>query len=465
MQFFYWNKNFEVGVPEIDLQHQKLVRIINELAAAIVENRRLPDVRVLFRGLMDYAASHFQSEEQLMEGSPLPEHEKTGHRKAHRYFVEVISETMLRTDLLRSEVSEQVLQFLTTWLISHILGSDLKMVQSLTAKEAAAEGTAPLFGISQVERLLLGALTETEHRFRLIADHAPVLIWVSDATGLRGFFNRAWCDLVGVGEDAVYSRDWSEFIHPEDRAPYQARIAAILIERKPVETEYRLLDCRGLYHWFLERILPNIDANEVLLGLIASATDITDIKRAEDLLSQTNRDLEIEVARRNEQLEQLMLTDALTGIGNRRLLSKRLDDEVLRAQRYQRPMSLVFFDIDLFKRINDSYGHAVGDLALTIVARTLGAGLRECDILCRFGGEEFVALLPETKIEEALGVAQRMRLDVSLIRLPQISETFTISAGLAELAPDENGEQLLQRCDQALYRAKASGRNRCCIGS
>ena len=160
---------------------------------------------------------------------------------------------------------------------------------------------------------------------------------------------------------------------------------------------------------------------------------------------------------------RLMLTDPLTGIGNRRLLTTRLGEEVLRAHRYQRPLTVMFFDVDHFKLVNDSYGHNVGDVALASVAESLGSGLRDCDLLCRFGGEEFLVVLPETKVGKAMKVAERMRADVARLNIPGIPETLTISAGLAELTPDESDEQLLVRCDRALYRAKEMGRNRCCI--
>ena len=215
----------------------------------------------------------------------------------------------------------------------------------------------------------------------------------------------------------------------------------------------------------MERILPRIDFNDVPLGLIASSTDISGIKQAEALLSQSSMDLEKEIAHRTEKLEQLMLTDPLTGVGNRRLLTKRLGEEVLRAQRYERPLTVVFFDIDHFKRINDTYGHNIGDMVLASVADKLGSGLRECDLLCRFGGEEFVVLLPETEMNKAIKVAERMRMDIAHMRLPQIQEAITISAGLAELIVDESGEQLLERCDRALYLAKEAGRNCCRINT
>ena len=465
MQFFYWNNSFEVGIREIDDQHKGLVDLINALATVIVEGGSLPDAQELFGRLTEYAKNHFSSEEKIMATCLIEEEEKMRHRDTHRRFVDKAQEIVQRQDLIQAEVAEQILEFLTTWLISHILGSDMKIAHALAqpALETECVNHQQFIEISSVERVLLAALTETERRFRLIADHTSVLIWVSDTSGNRGYFNRAWCDFVGISESTTQKIDWIEYIHSEDREAYLAKINAMLTYHQPVETEYRLRHIDGYYHWILERIRPRMDYNKEVLGLVAAATDISGIKYAEMLVAQSHDELEKQVADRTEQLEQLMLTDHLTGVGNRRQLTNHLKEEVLRAQRYQRPLSVIFFDIDHFKRVNDAYGHAIGDVALVEVAKNLGFGLRDCDLLCRYGGEEFIVMLPETKAAKALKVAERMRKNISLITIPQIPEGITISAGLAELMPDESDEQFLVRCDRALYRAKENGRNRCCL--
>jgi diguanylate cyclase (GGDEF)-like protein/hemerythrin-like metal-binding protein/PAS domain S-box-containing protein len=462
MQFFYWNKRFEVGIESVDSRHRGLVDLINALAAVITDGGSIPEARSLFGKLMDYAAKHFREEELLMDASPLDEDEKERHRKAHRSFVEKVEAIRLRSDLMSAEVAGQVLEFLTTWLISHILGSDLKIAQVLK-HEAGGGGNEEmaLFEISPVERLLLGALTETERRFRVIADNMSVHIWVSDATGNRGFCNRSLSEFLGIKEGQPQGFDWAASVHPDDLEGYRARLEAMLTDPQPFETEFRLRDAGGKYHWFLERVMPRIDFNEVLLGFIASSTDISNIKQVEEILSRSNIELDEQVARRTEQLVSLMMTDALTGIGNRRRLAMSLDEEVQRSRRYQRPLSAVFFDIDHFKHVNDAHGHAVGDAVLAGVAATLRSCLRECDLVCRFGGEEFVILLPETGIEEATTFADRIRLEIGRMKVPQIPAGITASAGIAELGAEEGGASLLERCDRALYQAKEAGRD-CC---
>ncbi|HIJ37897.1 MAG TPA: bacteriohemerythrin [Rhodospirillaceae bacterium] len=459
MQFFYWNKSFEIGIEAIDHQHHRLVDLINGLAMALTEGRKLPQVQVLFGQLMEYAAEHFRDEERIIDTAPLPKAEKTRHKKAHQGFVEKAQEVTRRSDLLDAEVAEQTLDFLTTWLISHILGSDKKYADVLRPDGKNPPQAKGPFAISPVERVLVGALSETERRFRLISDHTPALIWVSDTKGDRGYFNRAWSDFVGIDEDRALSVDWTQFIHPEDLLGYQMVNRQIVEHPQPTETEYRLRRHDGEYRWHLERILPRMESNDLLMGFIASATDISVIKQAESLLDQAKTDMEQEISRRTAHLEKLIITDPLTGVGNRRFLESRLHEEAVRARRYQHPLSAVFFDVDFFKRINDAYGHAMGDRVIAGVAAGLKSCLRECDLIARYGGEEFVVLLVETSLETAIPLVERMRSAVGQIPFDGMQDPISISAGIAELKPDENGNGLLERCDRALYQAKHSGRN------
>jgi diguanylate cyclase (GGDEF)-like protein len=165
----------------------------------------------------------------------------------------------------------------------------------------------------------------------------------------------------------------------------------------------------------------------------------------------------------NVELERLATTDSLTGLANRRRLFDCLEQEVYRAQRYGTALSLVMFDIDHFKRINDCWGHATGDWVLRRIARETHQLLRKTDQAGRYGGEEFVVLLPETGLSEALLLAQRLSRRISDTAITPEHDapiSVTVSAGVAALAPDETGEELIHRADQALYRAKKNGRNR-----
>ncbi len=155
--------------------------------------------------------------------------------------------------------------------------------------------------------------------------------------------------------------------------------------------------------------------------------------------------------------------DPLTGISNRLAYDEFMPNEYSRWQRFQHDLTLIIWDIDHFKRVNDNFGHQAGDKALTIVAKLLKSKLRKVDHLARFGGEEFVSLLPETKIESALMVANKLRNVIAETEFHFSDQTvpLTISCGLAQFHEGDTPETVFQRADAALYQAKAAGRNQC----
>ncbi|WP_052063435.1 GGDEF domain-containing protein [Nitrincola sp. A-D6] len=151
--------------------------------------------------------------------------------------------------------------------------------------------------------------------------------------------------------------------------------------------------------------------------------------------------------------------DHLTGTLNRRGLDERLEMTCATARRYQRPVSLIFLDLDNFKTINDCHGHSTGDEILISVAHILLKTVRESDIVSRWGGEEFIILTPETPLAEAEQLAQRLRQKLAEHQHPLVGQV-TASFGVAELASEESESDFIRRTDQALYAAKAAGRNR-----
>jgi diguanylate cyclase (GGDEF)-like protein/PAS domain S-box-containing protein len=161
-------------------------------------------------------------------------------------------------------------------------------------------------------------------------------------------------------------------------------------------------------------------------------------------------------------LRELATTDALTGALNRRRLFEVADEELERATRYERPLALAMLDIDHFKHVNDRFGHLVGDQALKLVVDTVRAVLRRQDYVCRYGGEELAVLLPETSLDSAHQVVERMRRAVQSISLLHegTAVPLTLSAGVVEHRRGEGFTRLLRRADEALYEAKSAGRNR-----
>jgi diguanylate cyclase (GGDEF)-like protein len=163
-----------------------------------------------------------------------------------------------------------------------------------------------------------------------------------------------------------------------------------------------------------------------------------------------------------KRIEELAELDELTGSFNRRCIMRMLDDEIARAHRTKMPFSVALIDLDWFKRINDAYGHPTGDEVLRTFAITIFANIRNMDRFGRYGGEEFLLILPETPHDAAARILDRQREIIADLDWSAFSPGMrvTISAGIATLAPDEAPDALLARADSALYAAKARGRNR-----
>jgi diguanylate cyclase (GGDEF)-like protein len=215
----------------------------------------------------------------------------------------------------------------------------------------------------------------------------------------------------------------------------------------------------------VDYISKPLQAEEVL----ARVSTHLKLQAQKHLLQEQNRLLELEITERKRieaELERLATTDPLTGLYNRRHFFTVAEAEFKKAQRYERLLSAIMLDIDHFKKINDTYGHAVGDQALIFLAQHLRACMRAVDVVARYGGEEFVILLPETPAETAYQqVAERIRvqLEQAVMPLPEGGDLkFTVSLGIADNArpaPDATFEHLLKMADEALYVAKDSGRN------
>lgn len=169
-----------------------------------------------------------------------------------------------------------------------------------------------------------------------------------------------------------------------------------------------------------------------------------------------------------EKIQGMAILDTLTGIYNRRYFYEYAENEISRSQRYGNPMSLIMLDIDHFKRVNDKFGHLVGDQTLKMIVETCQGILRKSDVMCRFGGEEFIILLPETSQQDAIIAAERICQTIAGKSMPTNSElgpvVVTVSIGVTQLETKEQTlRDLIDQADRALYQAKETGRNRVCV--
>ncbi len=182
---------------------------------------------------------------------------------------------------------------------------------------------------------------------------------------------------------------------------------------------------------------------------------LTELKRAES----ARRDVSDELKRLNELLVHQATTDHLTGISNRLKFGDTLSTEISRSRRYALPLSLIMFDIDHFKGINDTYGHLAGDGVLVGIAELVSKNIRFHDLFARWGGEEFMIMVKNSALENARIFAEKLRLIIEQHQFPG-GISVTCSFGVGQFLLDESGDRFIQRVDDALYLAKGRGRNR-----
>lgn len=222
-------------------------------------------------------------------------------------------------------------------------------------------------------------------------------------------------------------------------------------DQNPISLEVALVRCNGA------------------ILLLANQENRHDSQFQKEMFQQTN-DLTVrtrEAARMNrvlkeinEKVEQLARTDALTGLANRRTFLETLEREITRAQRQGGELSIIMADLDRFKSINDQYGHLAGDRVLAGAAAVFASQLRPYDLAARYGGEEFILLVPGTSADDAVAVAERVRKEIAILKVPGCPRQITVSLGVACWMKGETPEQSISRADAALYLAKNSGRNR-----
>ena len=220
----------------------------------------------------------------------------------------------------------------------------------------------------------------------------------------------------------------------------------------------------GAYDYF-EKPFENLDIISHTANRAIRNIELTlERQNLIDMLQKKNEELQV----LNGKLHRMATHDPLTGLYNRSYFQTAIQTEISRAIRYQRDLALLFMDIDYFKKYNDDYGHQNGDLVLQGVAEIIDTGSRSHDIATRYGGEEFILLMPEINSEQACQYAKRLGKAVAEAEFigteSQVLEQVTLSIGVANLQQGvTNPEELIRRADKALYRAKNMGRNQVCV--
>ncbi|PSL13073.1 PAS domain S-box-containing protein/diguanylate cyclase (GGDEF)-like protein [Marinobacterium halophilum] len=292
------------------------------------------------------------------------------------------------------------------------------------------------------------ALRASEERFRALADFSPIGIFEADSEGSTIYANRYFMDTVGSSLAELNSRGWASILHPDDFKPVLRSWKAMTAQQMPDwHYEARIIDRDVDVRWFrcaARRYESVPDGETRYIGMVL------------DITQQVQHREELE--RKNEKLERLSTTDGLTGLLNRARIESLLMHQIHLYERYGKAFSLMMLDVDFFKQVNDSCGHAVGDQVLRQLADLMQENTRITDFPGRWGGEEFMILCPNTDLSGAHKLAENLRHRIEQIRFPVIGQR-TCSFGVATLRPGDHKGDLLKRVDDALYRAKENGRN------
>ncbi len=286
------------------------------------------------------------------------------------------------------------------------------------------------------------ALARSERRLRHALQCAHAGTWEVELETGRTHWSTESYRLHGLDatQDVSYE-SWLARIHPDDRGPLQRTVETALADRLPdYNVDYRTVTDQG-ERWLTQFGRIQYAPDRTPQSILCLDLDITERKHVEELL------------------QQLAKHDHLTGLYNRLYVSDCFCLLLKRAQRYGRPCSVVIFDIDHFKAVNDTYGHNRGDVVLKRIADTVRPYLREADAFVRWGGEEFLIIAPETDLEGARRLAEKVRTAIAAIVFVDMP-SITASFGVAQYRPGEPSDTLINRADDALYRAKAHGRNR-----
>jgi diguanylate cyclase (GGDEF)-like protein len=362
----------------------------------------------------------------------------------------------LAVDALKSGVDEYVIKdpdegYLS--LLPVVLGEAVRKRREAKARQRAEE-----------------ALRESRGMLHQIIEGSPVPTFVIDSQHVVAHWNRACERIIGVPANEMIgtSNQWRAF-YAEERP-----VMADLILDGALEDDFEDLydgKCRksslieGAYEaesyfphfptgprWLFFTAAPIRNESGDIVGAVETLQDVTERKRAEEALLTREADY-----------RRLSITDGLTQLYNSRHFYERLAQEAERSTRYAHPLSIVLMDIDRFKQTNDTHGHLAGDHILAGFAQAIRLCSRGIDSAYRYGGEEFVMLLPETDLDAAKAVAERLRQTVEtavFAPVPGVQVGVTASFGVAQYEPGLDRAAFVQRADQALYEAKAAGRNR-----
>jgi len=294
-----------------------------------------------------------------------------------------------------------------------------------------------------------------------VLEALPIGVCLTDETGHYRFMNDAYCKIYEYVREDMIGQHYGVIMPPDQIALANEHYKRLLNGDTgiPVERKRQRKDGTIIYIEAANALVKDVDGRKMV---ITTVREITERKQMEAELQKTNEELQA----LHETLREQATRDSLTGLYNRRYFNETTKREFARAKRDNYPVSLMIMDIDLFKEINDSYGHAFGDDVLRILSAQINKHIRAGDIAYRYGGDEFVIIMPGAGIETARDRADIICKAFKTLVINESEKEFTatISVGIA-IYPEHgsDGDEILHNADFALYQAKQGGRNRVCI--
>ncbi|MDN7124922.1 diguanylate cyclase [Pseudidiomarina sp. 1APP75-32.1] len=319
--------------------------------------------------------------------------------------------------------------------------------------EQLADGTLVWTGylVEDTERHRLeNELIASEQRFRTLVEQANDIIFTVDANGILGYLSPNWQDKLGYAIDESINQSFEEIVHGDDIPACNAYIQAVISGAEEVkDIEFRVRHANGAWRWYTcraSRIQDNSCQQPHLLGI---AREITEQRR------------------QREKIARMARQDMLTNLPNRAYFYELFERSLALSSQQNRSLAVLFVDLDYFKPVNDTYGHSVGDQLLIHVARRIKSCLRDTDVACRTGGDEFLVLandLPTVEIahQVATSIAERIREELAKpFAIEKLKLQITASLGIAIYpAHAEQSGDILRCADRAMYQAKTEGRDR-----